>query len=63
MIIGDSTGIPTEDDVVKDAMFIFEYVKNKAKTAHVYIWGHSLGTGVTTKAARLLNEKSKAFDC
>ncbi len=43
---GDSTGVPTEQDVVKDALFTFEYIRQMAPSdASVYIWGHSLGSG------------------
>ena len=42
---GDSTGEPTEDDVVKDALYSYELIENHAPMAKIYIWGHSLGTG------------------
>jgi abhydrolase domain-containing protein 12 len=57
-ISGDSTGTPTEEDVVKDAMYLFEYLNNVSPKTSIYVWGHSLGTGVSTKFNRLLNEKS-----
>ena len=42
---GDSTGTPTEIDVVKDALFTYNYIQKVAPSASIYIWGHSLGTG------------------
>jgi pimeloyl-ACP methyl ester carboxylesterase len=42
---GDSTGDPTEENVVKDALFTYEYFLKLAPHATFYIWGHSLGTG------------------
>ncbi|XP_032596742.1 lysophosphatidylserine lipase ABHD12 isoform X2 [Drosophila grimshawi] len=38
---------PTEDGVVRDALMVFEYIANLT-TNPIYIWGHSLGTGVAT---------------
>ncbi len=46
---GDSTGHPTEIDVVKDALFTYEYIQKTLPSAIVYIWGHSLGTGFVLK--------------
>lgn len=54
---GDSTGIPTEDDVVKDALFIFNFIRNNCKSALIYVWGHSLGTGINTKLNYLLSKE------
>jgi alpha-beta hydrolase superfamily lysophospholipase len=40
---GDSTGESTEIDVVRDALFTYEFLKRAAPWATIYIWGHSLG--------------------
>jgi len=40
---GDSTGESTEIDVVRDALFTYEFLKKVAPWATIYIWGHSLG--------------------
>jgi abhydrolase domain-containing protein 12 len=57
---GDSTGIPTEDNVLKDALFTYEYLHGVvAKSASIFIWGHSLGTGVASNLARILTEQGK----
>ncbi|CAG5129691.1 unnamed protein product [Candidula unifasciata] len=51
---GDSSGYPTEDGVVADAYFAYKWLKEKAGESKIFIWGHSLGTGVTTKLAKRL---------
>lgn len=56
---GDSTGVPTEADITRDALFAYEYLQSVAQSASVYIWGHSLGTGVSSNLARILTEKGK----
>ncbi|TKR86702.1 hypothetical protein L596_011236 [Steinernema carpocapsae] len=54
---GDSTGSPTEGGIVTDAHKVYDYVKllAKPKNIPVYVWGHSMGTGVAT---RLVSELS-----
>ncbi len=42
--LGDSTGIPTEDDVVKDAMYIYEYFHQISPKTSIYVWGHRYWT-------------------
>ncbi|KAK7103558.1 lysophosphatidylserine lipase ABHD12-like [Littorina saxatilis] len=50
----DSTGVPTEEGVVKDAYFAFKWLKEKSGGAPVVVWGHSLGTGISTSLSRKL---------
>jgi len=52
--------VPTEKGVVEDAKFMYRWVKSRAGKSPVFIWGHSLGTGVSTKAVKELKE-SKEF--
>ncbi|GFN85064.1 monoacylglycerol lipase abhd12 [Plakobranchus ocellatus] len=51
---GDSTGVPTEEGVVKDAYFVYKWLKQRVGGSNIFLWGHSLGTGVTTKLAKIL---------
>ncbi|KAK3792307.1 hypothetical protein RRG08_007383 [Elysia crispata] len=51
---GDSSGVPTEEGVVKDAYFIYKWLKQRIGNTKIFLWGHSLGTGVTTKLAKVL---------
>lgn len=53
---GDSTKIePTEAGVVADAMAMYKYVTSQTDRP-IFIWGHSLGTGVATHLMSLLQE-------
>uniref|UniRef100_A0A0M3IMF4 Lysophosphatidylserine lipase ABHD12 n=1 Tax=Ascaris lumbricoides TaxID=6252 RepID=A0A0M3IMF4_ASCLU len=59
---GDSTGFPTEIGVVQDAKQVFRYVKKLAGNNDVFIWGHSMGTGVASAAVMELCESHMAPD-
>ncbi|XP_058054657.1 lysophosphatidylserine lipase ABHD12 isoform X1 [Anopheles bellator] len=48
---------PTERGVVYDALAVYQYITSITKNP-VYLWGHSLGTGVSTHLLSLLTEMS-----
>lgn len=51
----ESTGVPSEDGVVEDGQFLFNWIKQRVnKDTPIILWGHSLGTGVATKLAKNL---------
>uniref|UniRef100_A0A182RW65 Serine aminopeptidase S33 domain-containing protein n=1 Tax=Anopheles funestus TaxID=62324 RepID=A0A182RW65_ANOFN len=55
---GDSANVsPTERGVVYDALAVYQYITSITKNP-VYLWGHSLGTGVSTHLLSLLTEMS-----
>ncbi|XP_035894064.1 lysophosphatidylserine lipase ABHD12 isoform X2 [Anopheles stephensi] len=55
---GDSANLsPTERGVVYDALAVYQYITSVTKNP-VYLWGHSLGTGVSTHLLSLLTEMS-----
>ncbi|KAK6997750.1 monoacylglycerol lipase ABHD12-like isoform X1 [Biomphalaria glabrata] len=54
---GDSTGHPTENGVVFDSYTIYKWLKSRVGDSKIFLWGHSLGTGVTAKLAKLLCEE------
>ncbi|ERE72298.1 abhydrolase domain-containing protein 12B-like protein [Cricetulus griseus] len=54
---GDSTGTPTEEGLTRDAICVYEWTKARSGRTPVCLWGHSLGTGVATNAARALEAK------
>ncbi|KAJ8778391.1 hypothetical protein J1605_013578 [Eschrichtius robustus] len=58
---GDSTGKPTEDGLTVDAVCVCEWTVARNGTTPVCLWGHSLGTGVATNAAKVLEEKVDAI--
>lgn len=47
--------VTTEEGVVRDAITVFEYVANQTSNP-IFIWGHSLGTGVATHMVAKLGE-------
>uniref|UniRef100_A0A915NXR8 T-complex protein 1 subunit beta n=1 Tax=Meloidogyne floridensis TaxID=298350 RepID=A0A915NXR8_9BILA len=53
---GDSSGQPTEDGLNVDAHAIYNYARKHAPTKDIYIWGHSMGTGVATRLAAELSD-------
>lgn len=60
---GDSSPIsPTEMGVVADGKYMFKWVQERAKTSPLYVWGHSLGTGVSSHALALLAQEGKKAD-
>lgn len=56
---GDSTGVPTEAGVVKDLLTLYNFIKSYQKEAKIFLWGHSLGTGISAHAAKVLSD----FNC
>ncbi|XP_012306494.2 protein ABHD12B [Aotus nancymaae] len=59
---GDSTGKPTEEGLTVDAICVYEWTKARSGITPVCLWGHSLGTGVATNAAKVLEEKGCPVD-
>ena len=57
---GDSTGEPTESDLMKDARFIYDWLH---KLTHgqrkIYLWGHSIGSTIACQlATQLVDDKT-----
>lgn len=59
---GDSSGEPTEDGLSTDALYLYNWVKARSGNSLVVLWGHSLGTGVSTNIAVKLIEKGVVLD-
>lgn len=60
---GDSTNVsPTESGLVDDTQSVYEWLINKqhVKPSRIYIWGHSLGTGVGVAFTHKLSLSSPA---
>ncbi|XP_068729950.1 lysophosphatidylserine lipase ABHD12-like [Montipora capricornis] len=56
---GDSEGKPSESGVIEDGLTAMKWIRSHSSNAPVYIWGHSLGSGVGGAVARILcNEGS-----
>eukprot|EP00066_Takifugu_rubripes_P009326 XP_003976169.2 PREDICTED: monoacylglycerol lipase ABHD12 [Takifugu rubripes] len=60
---GDSDGAPSEGGMTSDALFMYDWLKHQLddKTS-LYIWGHSLGTGVATNLVRRLCDRGSPPD-
>ncbi|PAV57541.1 hypothetical protein WR25_04837 [Diploscapter pachys] len=54
---GDSDGNPSEAGLVNDTRVVFDYVKQKAGNNSLVVWGHSMGTGVSTKLVSDLSQE------
>ena len=59
---GDSSEIrPSQTSMVEDAKAAFNWLHdNSDPSSHIFIWGHSLGTGVTAKLAHVLTQSKTA---
>ncbi|XP_036239803.1 protein ABHD12B [Molothrus ater] len=54
---GDSTGYPSETGFNTDVLALYDWVKARSGNSSILFWGHSLGTGIATNAARKLQEE------
>ncbi|XP_053836498.1 protein ABHD12B isoform X2 [Vidua macroura] len=54
---GDSTGRPSESGFTTDVLALYDWVKARSGNSSILFWGHSLGTGIATNAARKLQEE------
>uniref|UniRef100_A0A0N4Z950 Lysophosphatidylserine lipase ABHD12 n=1 Tax=Parastrongyloides trichosuri TaxID=131310 RepID=A0A0N4Z950_PARTI len=52
---GDSEGRPTDEGLAADAITVYKYLKKYAGD-RIYIWGHSMGTGVACNSMRKMSE-------
>ncbi|XP_071799213.1 lysophosphatidylserine lipase ABHD12-like isoform X1 [Asterias amurensis] len=43
---GDSSGWPSAEGVVGDAESAYRWAKERSKHAPIYVWGHSMGSGI-----------------
>lgn len=53
---GDSSGWPSEKGVVNDVVTLYNFIKAVKNDSRVFLWGHSLGTGISSHAAKVLSE-------
>ncbi len=61
---GDSTGQPTEEGLIRDARYVYDWLHNASNGQRkIYIWGQSLGSAVACQlAARLSDDESMKFN-
>lgn len=59
---GDSTAMPLDEvGVVEDAMTVIKWTLDHKNTSSVYVWGHSLGTGIAARAVTELEIDHQLF--
>lgn len=63
---GDSTNItPSEDGVVEDSLVVYDWLQQTIEKAEkkptLFVWGHSLGTGISSHLLGNLPELSKSI--
>ncbi|XDV43083.1 hypothetical protein PO909_011629, partial [Leuciscus waleckii] len=59
---GDSEGSPSEKGMTSDALFLYQWIKQRIGQKPLHIWGHSLGTGVATNLVRRLCDRGTPPD-
>ncbi|XP_037394551.1 lysophosphatidylserine lipase ABHD12-like [Pygocentrus nattereri] len=59
---GESTGEPTGSGLFIDALYLYHWVRERSKGSPLVIWGHSIGTVVTTNLAVKLQEQGNPAD-
>ncbi|XP_034231132.1 lysophosphatidylserine lipase ABHD12 isoform X2 [Thrips palmi] len=60
---GDSSPVePSEDGLVADGMFMYKWLQKRVGNSPLFVWGHSLGTGVSSHAlAKLSTEGIESY--
>ncbi|NXD72185.1 AB12B protein, partial [Eolophus roseicapillus] len=48
---------PTENGFTTDVLALYDWAKARSGNSIILFWGHSLGTGIATNAARKLQEE------
>jgi pimeloyl-ACP methyl ester carboxylesterase len=60
---GKSTGKLSQESMKRDALYVYDRIKEKVKENRIIIYGRSLGTGLATKVASMNNPKALILAC
>jgi pimeloyl-ACP methyl ester carboxylesterase len=60
---GKSTGKLSQESMKRDALYVYDRIKEKVKEHRIIIYGRSLGTGLATKVASVNNPKALILAC
>jgi len=60
---GKSTGKLSQESMKRDALYVYDRIKEKVKEHRIIIYGRSLGTGLATKVASMNNPKALILAC
>ncbi|XP_071449861.1 lysophosphatidylserine lipase ABHD12 isoform X2 [Hetaerina americana] len=56
---GDSSAVaPSEEGVVDDGVFMYRWTQQRSGKAPLFVWGHSLGTGISSHVLSRLSQQS-----
>ncbi len=60
---GKSTGKLSQESMKRDALYVYDKIKEKVKEHRIIVYGRSLGTGLATKVASMNNPKTLILAC
>ena len=60
---GKSTGKLSQESMKRDALYVYDKIKEKVKENRIIVYGRSLGTGLATKVASMNNPKALVLAC
>ena len=60
---GKSTGKLSQESMKRDALFVYDRIKEKVKESRIIVYGRSLGTGLATKVASMNNPRALILAC
>lgn len=60
---GKSTGKLSQDSMKRDALLVYDKIKEKVKESRIIVYGRSLGTGLATKVASMNNPRALILAC
>ncbi len=60
---GKSTGKLSQESMKRDALYVYDRIKEKVKEHRIIVYGRSLGTGLATKVASMNNPKALILAC
>ncbi|XP_032818366.1 lysophosphatidylserine lipase ABHD12-like isoform X1 [Petromyzon marinus] len=59
---GDSVGSPSEVAITEDAFTTYKWIVARSQKSPLFVWGHSLGSGVATNLAVQINKEGGQLD-
>lgn len=60
---GKSTGKLSQEGMKRDALYVYDRIKEKVKENRIIVYGRSLGTGLATKVASMNNPRTLILAC
>ena len=60
---GKSTGKLSQESMKRDALLVYDKIKEQVKESRIIVYGRSLGTGLATKVASMNNPRALILAC